>query len=116
MNLEVDAGAAPPNDSARAPRFFSAREELGGLGQQLVSFVEPLLAEGDGSPEHERNILELGRACWQIALQEPEIRAHRIREIEAILCTTDEEREALRSLIASLIERHRAMFPSLHRA
>ncbi len=119
MNLEAETSgveAVPPNQSGRAPRPFSTREELGGLGQQLVEFVEPLLAEGDGSPEHERNILELGRACWQIALQEPEARAERIREMEAILCSTDEERDALRTLVASMIERHRAMFPWLHGA
>lgn len=124
MNLDVEAGAtlatapqvesADALESAKTVRHFSPRQELGGLGRQLVEFVEPLLAEGDGSPEHEQNILELGRACWQMALQTPDERAERIRQVEQALCETDEDREALRTLVQSMIERHRALFPWLH--
>jgi hypothetical protein len=108
------ARASSEQEPALATRPFSPREEAGGLAQQLVDFVAPLLAEGDGSPEQEQNILELGRVCWQMALQDPETRAERLREVEAVLCSTEEEREALRALVESMIERHRALFPWLH--
>jgi hypothetical protein len=49
-----------------------------------------------------------------MALQSPDERTERIRQMEQVLCETDEEREALRTLVHSMLERHRALFPWLH--
>lgn len=83
--------------------------------QQMKDYVEPLLAETDGSLEAMNKVLGMGMAFWNMALADADEGARMLASCLDAL-PTEPARQQFADVAGVMIERHRAMFPQMHRA
>jgi hypothetical protein len=93
-------------------------EEPFSIGQAMVNFARPLLDSCDQSKESIEKAMSIASLCWTLALSEHE-KDNMVEEMidksqkEDKLNTEDVE--AVRAVVKMMIERHKRMFPELHR-
>jgi hypothetical protein len=105
----VSAGLSD-GDIGAAADYFENRERRGGLAQQMIEFVQPLLDNSDGSKEQVEKAISFGMLCWNIAILPRAERAAEIEAAEHDIAKTDEDREAFRDLAELMLARHEKLF------
>lgn len=98
-----------------ASRHFE-RKSLGGPAQQMTDFAQPLLDATDGSLEQMDRALKLGMLFWNLSIIEDMNERDRMLDDMANKLAPDEAaNQDLRAIAQQMIDRHRLMFPDLHR-
>jgi hypothetical protein len=93
-------------------------EKRRGLGpaQQMAEFCQPLIDGTGGDPAAMQNAMSLGMMFWNLALvKDDKKREDLVDEVVGKLAKTGEGAEQFRTLTATMVARHKALFPELHR-
>jgi hypothetical protein len=96
-----------------AADYFERKDAGEGFAAQLMRFSQPLIEAADGEPEKIEKAMTLGMVFWNLAIANgggEELLTVTLRHI----ARTEEEAAEFRALAASMVERHREMFPELH--
>ena len=107
-----------PGISARqlesARQYYRAKDAGRGPAQQMVDYVQPIIDATDGSREGLQRALNIGMFFWNLAIMRDSAkREDALREmLEGI---GEAERAMFRETAEMMMERHRKMFPELHR-
>jgi hypothetical protein len=89
---------------------------MGAIADGFVAFAQPLLDQTDGSLEQMQEAFAMSQLCFNLALLEDNSRDSMFCEMRASLKMSDEEFDDFRrSTIDPMIQRHREMFPLMHR-
>lgn len=98
-----------------AAEFFEQKRRGRGPAQEMADFSQPLIDAADG-PAALQNALSLGAIFWNLAVIKDE--AERLEMLEDLVKQTqktEEDAQEFRKLAAEMVERHRTMFPEMHR-
>lgn len=96
-----------------AADYFDRKDVGEGFAAQLMRFSQPLIEAADGEPEKIEKAMTLGMVLWNLAIANGggeellDVTPNHIAKTEA-------EAQEFRKLAASMVERHRQMFPALH--
>lgn len=89
---------------------------MGAIAEGLVAYAKPLLDQTDGSQEQLDKAFAVTQLCFNLALMPDDQREMAINDMRPSLSMDDEEFEDFRSgVLLPMIERHREMFPLMHR-
>jgi len=114
--LVSDDRDLPPDVLNHAVEHFEAKDRGEGPAAQMMRFIEPLLhAAGDDRAKMD-HALTLGMAFWNMALCEGDRREEILAELLKTIAKDEQDAAKFRVIAADMVERHRAMFPVLHRA
>jgi hypothetical protein len=105
----------PPGLLDHVVDTFEARDRGEGPAAQMMRFVQPLLdAAGDDEARQER-ALSLGVAFWNLALCDDARHETMLAEMAGTIDEFGQDEGEFSALAATMVARHRAMFPALHR-
>ena len=85
-----------------------------GPAVHMLEYARPLFDACDGSEEQVNRALSLGVVCWDLALLPPAERERALSDSAQKISEDEEDREAYRSIVRMMIERHEQLFPELH--
>jgi hypothetical protein len=89
---------------------------MGAIADAVVAYMQPLLDQTDGSVEDMNKALALGQLCYNLALLPDDDRDASLREMQQASNMGEAEFADFRqSIIDPMIQRHKQMFPGLHR-
>jgi hypothetical protein len=89
---------------------------MGAIADGLVAYAKPLLDQTDGSQEQLNKAFTVTQLCFNLALMPDDQRETAINDMRPSLNMNDEEFEDFRrGVLLPMIERHREMFPLMHR-
>lgn len=89
---------------------------MGGIAKALASYAAPLLEATDGSPEQVHEAFALTELCWNLAMEPDDgEREAELARAMSKLGISEEMSPAFRATVSDMIERHRQMFPRMHR-
>jgi hypothetical protein len=111
----VSGGDLDPGLLGHAVDYFEKKDRGEGPAAQLARFVEPLLKAAGGDPAGVERALTLGAAFWNLALCEGDQREAMLADLARTIAKTEDDAAEFRSLALNMVERHRMMFPALHR-
>ncbi len=106
-------GNPTPETLDLAADYFGTKDAGEGFAAQLMRFSQPLIEAADGEPEKIERAMTLGMVFWNMAIAKGGGERFLAIALKHI-AKTDEEAADLRALAASMVERHRQMFPALH--
>jgi hypothetical protein len=95
-----------------AAEYFAAKRRGDGPAAKIVRFTQPLLDVAGDDPDRRQRALNYGLTFWNLAV------CQEAKREELLADMTDgigEEGEKFRSLAIDMIQRHREMFPEMHR-
>jgi hypothetical protein len=92
-----------------------AGQRPAGPARQMLTFVEPLLEATDRSPEAAKRVMDLGAIYWDLAVSPDQARERTLSRYVDEAFDDEAGRQAFRQTARAMIERHRQMFPELHR-
>ena len=97
-----------------AADYFARKDRGEGPAAQMVRFAEPLLeAAGDDSARRQM-ALNFGMACWNLALCDEARREEMLGDLVSRMATDEHDAERLRGLAATMVMRHRRLYPEMH--
>lgn len=82
-------------------------------GKAIEDFAEPLLAEAKSADERQKMIL-VAMICWNISLS-PALKPEIIKAAKDEMGLTEDEINWFSRTIDLMVERHKRMFPRIHR-
>jgi uncharacterized protein YecA (UPF0149 family) len=89
---------------------------MGIMAESMITYVQPLLDETDGSQEQMQNALSIAQMCWNLALLPEKEQRDSLAKMQAVLkMDADEFADFCESIIMPMIRRHREMFPNMSR-
>jgi hypothetical protein len=94
-----------------AADYFDRKDAGEGFAAQLMRFSQPLIEAADGEPEKIEKAMTLGMVFWNLAIASGE---ELLDVTLKHIAKTEAEAQEFRKLAASMVERHRQMFPALH--
>jgi hypothetical protein len=97
----------------RGAAFHAARDRGEGPAARMMRFVQPLLEGCNDSAQMEK-AFNLGMVFWNLALAEDDRREEMIARLANKL-PDDQAALEFRALADDMVNRHRAMFPTMHR-
>lgn len=99
-----------------AADYFERKSRGQGPAQQMVDFCKPLIDSSGGDLEGMNKAMSLGMVFWNLALcEDQDAREKMLNGLLEKLTVPEEEKEEFQRLAMDMIERHRRMFPDLHR-
>ncbi len=102
-------------DLEMAAEYFEQKRRGRGPAQDIADFAQPLIDAADG-PATLQNALSLGAIFWNLAVTKDEaLREKMFEDIVTKMQKTEEDALEFRKLAAGMLERHRQMFPEMHR-
>ena len=110
----VSGGDLDPGLLDHAVDYFEKKDRGEGPAAQLARFVEPLL-EAAGDQAGMERAFTLGMVFWNLALCEGDQRETMLADLARTIAKTGDDAAKFRSLALTMVERHRMMFPALHR-
>ena len=111
----VSGGDLDPGLLDHAVDYFERKDRGEGPAAQMARFVEPLLEAAGGDLARVEHAITLGAAFWNLALCEGDQRERMLADLARTIAKTEDDVAEFRSLALSMVERHRMMFPGLHR-
>jgi hypothetical protein len=111
----VSGGDLDPGLLDHAVDYFQKKDRGEGPAAQMARFVEPLLEALGGDPAGVECALTFGMVFWNLALCEGDQRETMLADLARTLAKTEDDAAEFRSLALNMVERHRMMFPGLHR-
>jgi hypothetical protein len=109
--------SAPSPPRRREPIFGveeGATRRRVGPAQAMGDFAAPLLEIAGDDINAVNNAMNLAMAAWTLALLPPREREEAMKELINTIGKDEEDREMLKGVIRDMIQRHEAMFPSMH--
>jgi hypothetical protein len=98
-----------------AAEFFEQKRRGRGPAQDVADFAQPLTDAADG-PTGLQNALSLGSLFWNLAVTKDEtLREEMLEDIVKTTQKTEDDAREFRKIAAEMVERHRQMFPEMHR-
>jgi hypothetical protein len=97
----------------RGAEFHAAKDRGEGPAARMMRFVQPLL-EGCNDNAQREKALNLGMVFWNLALAEDDRREEILARLANKL-PDDQAATEFRALASDMVNRHRAMFPTMHR-
>ena len=89
---------------------------MGAIADGIVAYAQPLLDQTDGSEEQLNKAFAISTLCFNLALTPEDKRDATLNEIRPTLHMDEQEfDEFRRSIVIPMIERHKEMFPLMHR-
>jgi hypothetical protein len=89
---------------------------MGVIADGIMAYAQPLIDATDGSIEQMNKALAISQCCWNLAIMPEEAQADVLREMQSQFQMDDAEFDSFRnSMIIPMIERHKEMFPRLHK-
>jgi SEC-C motif len=89
---------------------------MGAIAEGIVAYAQPLIDQTDGSLEQLDKAFALSQLCFNLALLPEDKRDTALSEMRPTLHMDDEEFDEFRnSIVIPMIQRHREMFPQMHR-
>jgi hypothetical protein len=89
---------------------------MGAIAEGIVAFAQPLIDQTDGSHEQLNKAFALSQLCFNLALLPEDKRDTALSEMRPTLQMDDEEFDEFRnSIVIPMIQRHKQMFPLMHR-
>jgi hypothetical protein len=89
---------------------------MGAIADGIVAYTQPLIDQTDGSYEEMSKALAMGQLCFNLAISPQDIREKTMREMQASFAIADEAfADFRRSILDPMIQRHKEMFPRMHR-
>jgi hypothetical protein len=89
---------------------------MGAIAEGIVAYAQPLIDQTDGSHEQLNKAFAISQICFNLALLPEDERDARLNEMQPDLHMDDEEfDEFRRSIVIPMIQRHKQMFPLMHR-
>ena len=115
--LIVSGGSGDVDEGVldHAADYFERKSRGQGPAQQMVDFCQPLIDVSDGELEGLNKAMSLGMVFWNLALCEDQDGREEMLDDLLGKLTTPEEKEDFRRLARDMVERHRRMFPEMHR-
>jgi hypothetical protein len=102
-------------DEAKARAAAAAAERPVGASPEMLEFVAPMLEQTDRSAGATHRVMDLGAIFWNLAVASDEERQRTLSRYVDEAFPDEPAREAFRVTARAMIERHRQMFPALHR-
>jgi hypothetical protein len=105
-----------PSDGALdvAADHFDRKDAGEGFAAQVMQFSQPLIEAAGGESQKIEKAMTLGMVFWNLAIADGG--GEELLDITLMhIARTEEEAVEFRALAASMVERHRQMFPELHR-
>lgn len=110
----ASAGASDEALDSMASHLAEKRRGRG-PAQQMAEFSQPLIDATGGDPAALQNALSLGMMFWNLAIvKDDKKREDLLEDVVGKLAKTGEGAEQFRTLAATMLARHKAMFPELH--
>ncbi len=106
----------PPGVLDDAVDYYEQKDRGDGPAAQMVRFIEPLLDAADCDKARMDRAFTLGMAFWNLALCEGEQREEMLAGLLKTIARDEQDAIEFRALTIDMVERHRTMFPALHRA
>jgi SEC-C motif len=89
---------------------------MGAIAEGFVAYAQPLLDQTDGSEEQLNKAFVISQLCFNLALAPEDKRDATLNEMRSTLQMVDQEfDEFRRSIVIPMIQRHKEMFPLMHR-
>lgn len=96
--------------------FFEQKRRGKGPAQQIADFAQPLLDAARGETDKLQRAFSLGAMFWNLAITKDEkLRDEMLDDLVRRTQKTEEDAREFRALAAEMLERHRQMFPEMHR-
>ena len=90
---------------------------MGAISESFAAFAQPLLDQTDGSQEEVDKALKISQIFWNLSLLPEADRDKAINDMQPMLNANDKEFELFRLyIVIPMMERHKMMFPHLHRS
>ena len=89
---------------------------MGAIAEGFVAYAQPLIDQTDGSQEQLNKAVAISQLCFNLALLPDERRDTALGKMQPTLEMDDNEFDAFRrSIVVPMIQRHKEMFPRMHR-
>ncbi len=89
---------------------------MGAIADAFAAYAQPLIDQTDGSFEQVQRALALGQLCYNAAILSEQKSDEVLGTMREVLKMDESEFEDFRrTILVPMIERHRTMFPNLHR-
>ena len=89
---------------------------MGAIAGAIVAYAQPLFEQSGGDPTDMERAMLLAQLCWNLALLPEGQQDAAIDELRPSLEMADEEFADFRQqVVVPMIQRHREMFPELHK-
>jgi hypothetical protein len=104
-----------PDALDAAAQLLRDKDAGKGPASQMVDYARPILDSTDGDSESTQAALTLAMLFWNLAItRDDAVREETLSEMALRL--DEEERDEFAETAQMMIERHRMMFPEMHRA
>lgn len=87
---------------------------MGSISDAVLRYGRPVLDATDGSHEQMAQAIKLIQLYWNVAMQPQHEREAELVKQLGQLDIPEEDWGAVREQVASMVERHQAMFPGMH--
>ena len=88
---------------------------MGSFGNSVMEYAKPLIDQTDGSPKQFQYALSVAQLCWNLSLAKADVRKEIIAKLKTKDMTDADFTEYCNTIIFPMIDRHKKMFPSLHK-
>jgi len=96
-----------------AADYFERNDADEGFAAQITRFSQPLIKAAGDNPVAIQNAMTLGALLWNVAIADEDVDAA-LADVMQGMSLSGEDAADFRSIAASMVERHRQMFPALH--
>ena len=107
-------GGVSAGQLATARRLFAEKDAGLGPAQQMIDYARPIIDSTDGGYEATQSALTIAMLFWNVAVIPDEAKQREALD-EMVQRIDPGEREEFGQTARMMIERHREMFPEMHR-
>lgn len=111
----ISRGVTPAMLDDAAEHFARRRERREGPAAQVMRFAAPLLEAAGADDQRMQRAMTLAMAFWNLALLEPDKQEEMLAALVETVAKDERDVTEFRAIAASMIARHREMFPDMHR-
>jgi SEC-C motif len=88
---------------------------MGAIAEGIFAYAQPLIDQTDGSLEQVKQAMSLSQYCWNLSLVSEDRRSRVLAGTQQSLQMDDDEFKQFRSsIVITMMERHKVMFPFMH--
>jgi len=97
-----------------AADYFDRKDADEGFAAQIMRFSQPLIDAAGDNPVAVQNAMTLGSLLWNVAIAGEDADAA-LSDVMQGMSLNDGDAADFHSIAAGMVERHKQMFPALHR-
>jgi hypothetical protein len=107
------SGGVSDDELDLAKQYFREKDEGHGPAAQMADYAKPIIDATDGSFESMQKALNIAMLFWNLSVLRDAKREEALAEMVARIAEAD--RAEWEQTARMMIERHRTMFPEMHR-